>query len=252
VAYDWTGRVVWITGASSGIGEALAKALAQKGCQLVLSSRSLEKLQAVSQGMNCPFLLLPFDITQAQEHPNAVAQIEQRFGKLDTVILNAGDCLYVDQNFDPKIFEHMISTNFLSQVYGISASLPLLKKSHNPHIVMISSSVVYLPLPRAEAYGASKAALRYLGESLRIHLANQKIVVSLVYPGFVTTPLTEKNDFSMPGIITAQEAAQKIILGIEKQKRTIAFPRGFILFMRCVALLPEPLKEFLLKKTVRS
>ena len=252
MVYDWTGRVVWITGASSGIGEALAKALAQKGCQLVLSSRSLEKLQAVSQGMNCPFLLLPFDITKAQEHPKAVAQIEERFGKLDTVILNAGDCLYVDQNFDPKIFEHMISTNFLSQVYGISASLPLLKKSRNPHIVMISSRVVYLPLPRAEAYGASKAALRYLGESLRIHLANQKIAVSLVYPGFVTTPLTEKNDFSMPGIITAQEAAQKIILGIEKQKCTIAFPRRFILFMRCFALLPEPLKEFLLKKTVRS
>ena len=250
--YDWSSRVVWITGASSGIGEALAKTLATKGCQLVLSGRSLEKLQAVSKDFSKPALLLPFDITKKDAHTTAIKQIEQTFHQCNTVILNAGDCQYVDQQLDPAIFEHMIQTNFLSQVYGIWASLPLLKKSCNPHIVMISSSVVYLPLPRAEAYGASKAALRYLGESLRIHLAHQKIAVSLVYPGFVTTPLTEKNDFSMPGKITAQQAAQKIILGIEKQKRTIAFPRGFIFIMRCIALLPEALKEFLLKKTVRS
>lgn len=126
-------------------------------------------------------------------------RIAQNWGALDTVILNAGTCEYIDaQQFDAALFERVVRINLLANSYCLEIALPLLRAGSRPHLVGVVSSVTYWALPRAEVYGASKVGLRYLLESLRIDLAQDGIDVTLVSPGFVDTPLTEKNDFPMP------------------------------------------------------
>jgi short-subunit dehydrogenase len=149
-------------------------------------------------------------------------------------------------------FEQMIKTNFLSTVYGVCASLPLLRKAIEPHIVIMSSSVVYLGLARAEAYGASKAAVRYFAQALNVHLASVKIPVSIIYPGFVKTALTDKNDFPMPFLISAHKAANYIFRGIVNYKSEIRFPFALILGLRLLGALPAKIQAYLLKNMVNN
>ncbi len=255
--HDLSQCVIWLTGASSGIGAALAKALSKTDCQLIISSRRKESLEAVAIECQKQPTIMPLDVTDKAATMEVAKNIEQKFGQLDIVIFNAGDCTYLDlesldQPIDASIFEKMISTNFLSLVYGVSASLPFLKNSKQPHVVFMSSSVVYLPLPRAEAYGASKAAVQYLGNALRIHLAPHSISVSIVYPGFVKTPLTQKNDFPMPFLVTAENAAKKILHGIIRHKPEISFPWPLILLLKFLNFLPITWQVALLKKTIKK
>ncbi len=139
------------------------------------------------------------------------------WGSLDTVILNAGTCEYVDaKQFDSSIIEHVVRTNLLASSYCIEAALPLLRVGRAPHLVGVASAVTYLPMPRAEAYGASKAGLRYLFESLRISLSPENIDVTVISPGFVDTPLTERNDFPMPLSWPADKAARHILSKLDE------------------------------------
>jgi len=126
-------------------------------------------------------------------------------------------------------------------VYGIEAVLPLLRQSPAPQLVGMSSTVAYRGLPRSEAYGASKAAIKNLFESLQIDLAREAFRVSVVCPGFVRTPLTDRNDFPMPFRIEADEAARRIVDGIEAGKPEIHFPRRFSLLFKLMTLLPDRL-----------
>jgi NAD(P)-dependent dehydrogenase (short-subunit alcohol dehydrogenase family) len=147
---------------------------------------------------------------------------------LDIVILNAGTCEYLDlPQFDPQLFHRVFATNVQGAVNSLSIALPLLRKNARGlrQIVAVSSLSSLLPLPRAEAYGASKAALDYLFTSLRIDLVTSNIDVTLVQPGFVETPLTAKNDFHMPGLISSTRAAAEILWAIEKRKKLHRFPR---------------------------
>lgn len=251
--HDLSQCVIWLTGASSGIGAALAKQLSATGCTLIISSRRLESLKIVQADCLTPPTIMPLDVTDKDATREVAEAIAQRFGRLDIAIFNAGDCLYLDINqFDVSIFEHMIQTNFLSAVYGVSATLPLLKKAQQPHLVLMSSSAAYLPLPRAEAYGASKAAVQYFGNTLRIHLAPFNIPVSVIYPGFVKTPLTAKNDFPMPFLISPEKAAKAIIKGIQNYQPEIRFPWRLILLLKTISKLPLFWQVGLLKKMVKS
>jgi short-subunit dehydrogenase len=238
---------VWITGASSGIGRAVAFEMARRGYQLIISGRnqsSLNEIAALTQA-----LVIPFDVTDRAENLAAADKIKQKFGCVDLVFFNAGNCEYVDtKKFDSAPFENMIKTNFLSMVYGVEAALPLLRLSKNPHIVGMSSSSAYFGLPRAEAYGSSKAAVRHFLQSLRIDLIPEKIPVSIVLPGFVQTPLTDKNDFPMPGRITPEAAAKKIVDGIEAKKHEILVPFGFAFLLKLMMYLPSRLATFLIHK----
>ena len=146
----------------------------------------------------------------------------------------------------------MIQTNFMSMVYGVEAVLPLLKCSKTPHLVGMSSAVAYLGLPRSEAYGASKAAIRNFLESLRVSLAKDNICVSIVFPGFVKTPLTDRNDFPMPGLITATKAAQQIVKGIQNRTLDIKVPLWFVWTIQFISILPSQLRLWLLKKMVKA
>ncbi|MGY4533798.1 NAD(P)-dependent dehydrogenase (short-subunit alcohol dehydrogenase family) [Pseudomonas sp. TE3786] len=246
-------RRVWLTGASSGIGAAMAEQLLAAGTRLVLSARRGEPLQALAARYPEQVLVLPGDLADAAQVHAIGEQIAQQWGALDGVILNAGTCEYIDaQHFEAAMVERVMRANLLSAAYCIEAALPLLRIGREPHLVAVASSVTYLPLPRAEAYGASKAALRYLLQSLRIDLAAEGIDVTLVSPGFVDTPLTQRNDFPMPMRWSAQQAAAHIVRRLDKRPYEIAFPGVFIACLKWLACLPTGLQLALGKRMARS
>lgn len=241
---------VWITGASSGIGKAVALEMAARGYDLIISGRNHDALKQVADQTGA--YILAFDATDRQANLDAAHDLNQRYGCIDIVFLNAGSCEYVDVHaFKSDIFERMIKTNFLSMVYGVEAVLPLLRSSKNPQLVGMSSAVAFLGLPRSEAYGASKAAIRNFLQGLRISLSRDNITVSIVYPGFVQTPLTDKNDFPMPMLITAEKAAKGIVTGIEKKKLDIYVPAFFVYLTRFISALPSYISSYLLRLLLR-
>jgi len=136
----------------------------------------------------------------------------------------------------------VVRSNLIAPAYCIEAALPLLLGGDRPHLVGVGSSVTWLPLPRAEAYGASKAGLRYLLQALRLDLAAQGVDVTLVSPGFVDTPLTRRNDFPMPMRWPVERAAQHILERLEQRPLEIAFPTPFIAGLRLLSWLPARLQ----------
>ena len=248
-----TPRRYWLTGASSGIGAALAEQLLKAGMHLAVSARTVAPLKALAQRYPGQVLVVPGDLTNSQTVREIGKKIQHDWGSLDTVILNAGTCEYVDaKQFDASIIEHVVRTNLLASSYCIEAALPLLRAGTEPHLVGIASSVTYLPLPRAEAYGASKAGLRYLFESLRIDLATEGIEVTVISPGFIETPLTEKNDFPMPLSWPADKAARYIVEKLKKRPLEIAFPALFMAVLWPLSKLPGRVQLAIGKRMVRS
>ena len=244
---------IWLTGASSGIGYALAIELLQQGHQLAVSARSTEPLQALAERFPGQVLIAAGDLTSIEQVRRIGIRISQEWGALDTVILNAGNCEYVEaSHFEAAMIERVLRANLLSAAYCIEAALPLLRQGTKPHLVAVGSSVTYLPLPRSAAYGASKAGLRYLMESLRVDLASEGIAVTLVSPGFVDTPLTQKNDFPMPMRWPAARAAQLIARRLPRQPYEIAFPLPFICTLRLLGALPLCLQVAIGKRLARS
>jgi NAD(P)-dependent dehydrogenase (short-subunit alcohol dehydrogenase family) len=252
---------ILVTGASSGIGRALALALARRGNRVLICGRDREALVEVAA--NAPDRLLPlvWDQRDRAQGEHAARVVRERFGWLDLLVLNAGTCEYIDRaEVDADLVRRVFETNFHGSVNALQALLPLLRAAPSssdprvgrPRIVGVSSMSTYLPLPRAEAYGASKAALRYFLESLRVDLLPQGIEVSVVSPGFVRTPLTDRNDFDMPFIIDAEESAQRIVAGIEAGRLHIAFPRRMHWTLKLMAALPTSLQLALTRRITRS
>ncbi|MGD8569482.1 MAG: SDR family NAD(P)-dependent oxidoreductase [Gammaproteobacteria bacterium] len=245
---------VWITGASSGIGKALALELGKRGARVAITARDtieLNNVAAIVGKDKC--LVIPFDVTIREQNHRAVAKIRELWGGLDIVFFNAGTAEYIDiKRFDAAVFERTISTNFLSMVYGIESVLPLLRNSTTAQLGGMSSTVSFAGIPRAEAYGASKAAIRNMLQGLRVHLLRENIDVFTVCPGFVRTPLTDKNDFPMPLRIEADEAAIIIADGIARHKPEIHFPKTFSIPYKILSWLPGGLYTRLMLKTVRQ
>jgi NAD(P)-dependent dehydrogenase (short-subunit alcohol dehydrogenase family) len=246
-------RRIWLTGASSGIGAALAEVLLRQGQRLALSARNTGALQALAERFPGQVLLAPGDLTDAEQVRAISQRIAEHWGALDQAILNAGTCEYVEvRNFQAALVERVMRANLFSAAHCVEAALPLLRRGERPHLVAVSSSVTFLPLPRAEAYGASKAALRYLFESLRLDLAGEGIAVTLVSPGFVDTPLTQKNDFPMPMRWPVDKAARHIAARLDRQPYEIAFPTPFIATLRLLGSLPKGLQLALGKRLSRT
>ncbi|MDF0732388.1 SDR family NAD(P)-dependent oxidoreductase [Pseudomonas entomophila] len=229
----------WLTGASSGIGAALASQLLTAGHQVALGGRRASALHGLVERYPGQALLAVGDIAEAAQVTDMVRGIEQAWGALDVVILNAGTCEYLEPGqFDAATVERMVRTNLIGASHCLEAALPLLRRGQRPHLVVVGSSVTWLALPRAGAYGASKAALRYLVESLRIDLQAEGIDVTLVSPGFVDTPLTRRNDFPMPVLWSAERAAQYIAKRLPRRPLEIRFPTLFIIVLRLLGALP--------------
>ncbi|MDX2124125.1 MAG: SDR family NAD(P)-dependent oxidoreductase [Aeromonas hydrophila] len=227
------GRVL-ITGATSGIGFQLALDYRRAGWQVWGCGRDGERLLALGRHGITP---LQFDGRDA----SAVSEAAASLPRVDLVILNAGNCEYMDvaEGFDGALFARVIETNLVATGHALAAFLPLL--GAGGRLAIVSSSVSWLPLPRAEAYGASKAALDYLADTLRLDLAGKGIWVTLIRPGFVQTPLTAKNDFPMPCLVTVEEASRAIMDGLTAGRHQIHFPRRFIWLLRLLGALPTGL-----------
>ncbi|MDY7559019.1 SDR family NAD(P)-dependent oxidoreductase [Pseudomonas sp. 10B1] len=248
-------RRIWLTGASSGIGLALAEELLKAGHRVALTARTVGPLEILDKRYPQQVLLAPGDLTDSEQVKQIGERIAQIWGALDSAILNAGTCEYVDsRNFDAAMIERVIRTNLIASSYCVQEALPLLRSGKKPHLVAVASSVTYLPLTRAEAYGASKAGLRYLFEALRIDLAHEGIDVTIVSPGFVDTPLTASNDFPMPMRWPVDKAARHIAERLQRSHRPleIAFPTAFILSLRLIAMLPKRLQLLLGKHLART
>ncbi|SDI14202.1 SDR family NAD(P)-dependent oxidoreductase [Pseudomonas panipatensis] len=230
---------IWLTGASSGIGAALAETLLQQGHQLALTARSPAPLQTLAMRYPGQVLLAPGDLTDAEQVAAIGQRIEQAWGALEQLIVNAGTCEYLEPGqFDATLVERVVRGNLYSASLTVQYALPLLRRGQRPHLVAMCSAATYLALPRAGAYGASKAAMRYLFESLRIDLTAMGIDVTLVSPGFVDTPLTRRNDFPMPMRWPAERAARYIAQRLPRRPYEIAFPLPFIVLLRLLGALP--------------
>lgn len=250
--YPLKDKTIVITGATSGIGEQLCIDLAKKGNKVIACGRNEEKLAKLKDKIGDSLATAAFDTSNKDDVEKAFQDIASNH-RIDCVILNAGNCEYVDiDDFDSALFERVMQTNFMGSIYCIEAALPLLKKSANPYLVLMGSSSVYFPFGRAEAYGASKAALDYLAKSLRVDLEKFRIAVSIIHPGFVKTPLTDKNDFTMPMVIETDAASSYIIQGLEKQKFAIHFPKRFTWILKIMGSLPDKLQHLLSKQMVRT
>ncbi|CAI8925675.1 MULTISPECIES: SDR family NAD(P)-dependent oxidoreductase [Pseudomonas] len=246
-------RRYWLTGASSGIGAALAEEILKTGAHLAVSSRTVAPLKDLSLRYPGQVLVVAGDLTNSQTVREIGEQIAEDWGSLDTVILNAGTCEYVDaKQFDASIVEHVVRTNLLASSYCIEAALPLLRAGTAPHMIAMASTVTYLPLPKAEACGTSKAGLRYLFESLRIDLAPEGIELTVISPGFVETPLTAKNDSSMALSWPVEKAARHIFEKLKDRPLEIAFPAAFMGALWPLAKRPDQVKLEIGKRMIRS
>lgn len=243
---QWRGRRVWLVGASSGIGAALARALARKGARLVLSARRASLLSEVLEG--CPeadrdkALLLPVDVGDAHALAEATARIEREWGGIDLVVWLAGTYQPMRaDDFDLDRAREMLEINLWAVYNGLASLLPLLLRQGHGGLALVSSVAGYRGLPKALAYGPGKAAVINLAESLHFDLSPRGIGVWLVDPGFVQTPLTAQNDFRMPGLIDADTAARAMIRGFSKGGFEIDFPKRFTFWMKLLRVLPDRL-----------
>ena len=237
---DWHGQRVWIVGASSGIGEALARALASRGARLALSARREEPLHALAAEACPDALVLPLDVTDAGRVGDAVEHIDQTWGGVDLVIWLAGTYAPMRaQDFDLEAARKMLDANLGGALNGVAALLPLLRRQRAGGLALVSSVAGYRGLPKSLAYGPGKAAVINLAESLWLDLSGDGIGIWLVNPGFVATPLTAGNDFPMPGLLTPTQAADAIIRGFAAGRFEIHFPRRFTLWMQLLRLLPD-------------
>lgn len=222
---------ILITGASSGLGESLALLAAKEGHQVIACGRNKQKLDQLCINENISSCV--FDVTDNKSTRQALQGIN-----CDIAVLNAGTCEYVDvDKLDPEMFKRVFETNVFGVVNVISALLPRLTSGNK--IVMVDSLARLLPFTKSQAYGASKSALNYIAKTLEVDLASSGITVQTISPGFVETPLTDKNDFPMPMCITSAKAARYMLDGIFKNKSSVYFPRRFSAMIRVMNLLPE-------------
>ena len=231
-------KVIWVTGASSGLGRSVALQLANRGALVIATARNqaaLDELAAQSANIRP----LTCDITDASACALLGGQIAAISPHIDQAILNAGNCEYLDfPDPDWDAVRRVMEVNFFGTVNCVKAALPLLRTADKPHLVVVASQATAAPFPRAEAYGASKAALQYFCDCLRLDLAGEKIDVSVVNPGFVDTPLTRKNDFEMPFLMDVEQAAERVINKLDSRPRSYSFPLRLSLLLSLSKLAP--------------
>lgn len=245
VITDWHDQRIWIIGASSGIGAALAQAFIDKGAKCILSARRLEKLEEIA---NSKALTIAFDVQNTDEWAQAYAQITTSLGGVDMIIFCAAS-YRPERSWEVKteFMQSTLKTNIHSVYHGLQLVLPPMLANKKGGIAIIASVAGYIGLPNASVYGPSKAALINLAEILYTDLHPSNINVHLINPGFVKTELTAKNSFTMPALQTPEQAAQAIIKGMEKGDFEIHFPRRFTMFLKALQLLPYRLRFALMK-----
>ena len=235
----WQGQRVWIIGASYGIGAALARRLINDGAQVAMSARSRDLLDAIAEGTGAIVAVL--DVTDPPSVKKAAQQVIRTWGGIDLVMVVAGTHIEMRaETFDLPRATRLFEVNVMGVLHCLDAVLPVLLNQDRGGIAIVSSVAGYRGLPKSLIYGPTKAALINLAESLYIDLAPRGIGVYLINPGFVDTPLTQKNGFKMPALIPADEAARLTLKGIAEGEFEIHFPKRFTNLMRLLRTLPYP------------
>ena len=235
---DWRGLRVWVVGASTGIGAATAKHLLSLGARVALSARNESALQQLAAG-NKQAMILPLDVTDRTQLLQVRDRLLNEWQGVDLVLMVAG--VYREMRADAidiDAIEQMLDVNLRSVFHILDAVLPTLLTQGSGGIGIVSSVAGFGGLPRALGYGPTKAALINLAETLYLDLHTKGVGVYLINPGFVDTPATKQNDFEMPALISAQEAAEQIVHGMERGEFHIHFPRRFTNWLRFAQLLP--------------
>ena len=242
---------VWLTGASSGIGAALAQELASRGAKLALTARRREPLEAFAAS-NPGTLVLPGDVSDRDAMLAIGREIDAAWQGVDIVILNAGTYRPVTpDSFHADIFREHFNVNVMGAVHGIEAVLPGMRGRRSGRIAVVASVTGFAALPMASAYGATKAFLISMCDSLRADLTESGVAITVIAPGFVTTPLTAQNDFDMPFEITAPDAARVIADGLANGDAEIAFPKRMAFAMKALGILPGWLRRAYVARIAR-
>jgi NAD(P)-dependent dehydrogenase (short-subunit alcohol dehydrogenase family) len=237
---------VWITGASSGIGRAVAEQLRDRGFTVAVTARDAEALAALAAAParnGGRIVACPGDVTDAPRMADIVAAIEGELGPLSLAILNAG--VYIPVAADAPLtvapFETSFAVNLNGTVNALVPVLNLMRPRRRGHIVVVASVAGYSGLPTSAAYGATKAGLINLAESLKFDLDTLGIRIQLVSPGFVDTPATKNNPFPMPHLMQVDDAAAALIDGLSSDAFEITFPRRFTWQLKLLRMLPYSL-----------
>ena len=248
----YNGKNIWIIGASSGIGAALARELSERGARVAISARREEKLKKVSDTLTgAGHVILPLDVTDDKKIDQHIATLKEKWGHIDSVVFLAAiysahdgkpkDLSFVHKMLDVNIggafnIGHKMRAHFEDKPYG--------------QIVLCGSIAGYRGLPQGQPYCATKAAIISYAESLKVEVEKDKTDVKLICPGFVETPLTDKNDFDMPFIISAEKAAKHIANGMTGRGFEIRFPWFFTMLVKSLSYLPYPLYFLIAKKMI--
>jgi NAD(P)-dependent dehydrogenase (short-subunit alcohol dehydrogenase family) len=233
-------RVVWVTGASGGIGRALCLRLAGEGARVAASARPSAALSSLTDGdPSGRIAAFPLDVRDEAATRSTVDAVERVLGPVDLAVLNAGAHIPMSaRNFSESTARDLMTVNYLGVVHGMAALLPRLIERRGGHIAVVSSLAGYRGLPTAAAYGPTKAALINLCEALAPELADANIRLQLISPGFVRTPLTDRNTFPMPFLMDVERAVDVICAGLESARFEIAFPRRLAWVLKLARLLP--------------
>ena len=240
--------IVWITGASSGIGAAVALEMANRGWEVAISARSRDKLDKIAE-LHSNIKAIACDVTDRDGMSKTAQKIEAEIGSLAMIIANAG--IYLPTHFpkfDVSIFDDSFAVNLTGTVNMIAASYPYMIERNKGQIVLVSSVAGYNGLPTSAAYGATKAALLNMGEAMAVDLAKYGLSVNMVAPGFIDTPATQQNTFHMPALMDVTKAAKVMVDGLEKNRTRITFPKRFTFWLRFLTFLPRQLYVRLLSR----
>ncbi|MCA1629709.1 MAG: SDR family NAD(P)-dependent oxidoreductase [Acidobacteria bacterium] len=244
---DWSNKVVLITGASSGIGRALAVELGKRGASTGLLARRADSLREVAREVEAAggrALVLPADVKDAASVRAAADELRAEFGAIDVLVANAGVGVLTD---DPaRLGEQVAETieiNLIGAANSAGAVLPEMIARGEGQLVAISSLASYRGLPKSGAYCASKAAMNALFESLRIDLKGTGVAVTIIKPGFIKTPLTAGREAQMPYLLELDDATRKILRAIEARRTAYAFPWQLASIVRLARFFPDSLYD---------
>ncbi len=246
-------KLAWVTGASSGIGRSVALKLAKDGWRVIASARNTNALEELAAEATGRIFVFSLDVTGKDDVNAAVSAIETAHGPIDLAFFCAGTYRRDSaDSFDVDALGEMMALNVMGTANCLAAIMPLMTGRKSGQIAVTSSVAGYTGLPGGGSYGATKAALINLCEALYPELAAHNVRLSLINPGFVDTPLSQKNDFAMPFLISADEAADAIVRGLEKDRFEIIFPWKMAVAIKLLHMLPYPLIFALTRRMLRS
>ena len=245
-------KVIWITGASTGIGKAIAIKFSKNGCNVAISARRFELLEEISK-QNQNVFLFPLDVTNKDDCHKVFTEIKNKLGKIDLCIFSTGTWdPKKEKEIDVEQIENVMKVNFFGTLNSIKSVEKYFKDLGKGHISIVSSIAAYRGLPNSSGYGPSKAALTNLTESLYFDFKKHNVRISLVSPGFIKTPLTDKNEFRMPFIKSPEFAAEKMFIGLTKtQSFEIHFPKALTIILKFLRILPYKIYLYLIDKGVK-